>query len=79
MPQLSVTMPVGNGGHEPNNTHAEAQKYEPMHSRCGTAELTGTYGGMKGPRTEEFMRMKYLYRCSLISPERNSHPNVPQS
>jgi hypothetical protein len=41
--------------------------------------LTCAYGAIKGPRTEEFMKMKCLYRCALAWPLLNTQPMVPQS
>lgn len=34
---------------------------------------------MKGPLTEEFMKMKYLYLLGSAWPEEKTQPMVPQS
>ncbi len=41
--------------------------------------LTLLKTGRNGPRTEEFMKMKYLYGRVSTLPESSSHPMVPQS
>ena len=43
------------------------------------SELTLLNTGRNGPRTEEFINMKYLYGRVSTLPESSSQPMVPQS
>ena len=42
-------------------------------------ESTGQYGGRNGPRTDEFIKMIYLYRLTLTLLDLIAQPKVPQS